>query len=865
VKLLRIALTDFRGVEHSEVTFDAPGITVVVGPNEVGKSSLAEGLRLVRDFKDSSRHRDVLAVKPTHRDVGPRVEIEVETGPYHFTYTKQWIRKASTELRVHSPRSEQLTGDLAHERVDQIFHETLDPELWRALQQAQGESLQQATLASVRPLHAALSTVADTGEADEAHADLMGRIEGEYKRYFTPTGAATNEYRRAREALAGLEVSVAELEVLLRSVDAVVDRHARLVLEHEQLESRAAEAATLLSTLEAEDAEVSSLVRAHEQAEAQLREASLAADATRQSGERRDALVLELMARQAEAEKLTASLAGAEATHHTAAESLAELERGRVEHREQVALARRQLDEARAGLTRQRARVEREGVVARLDKASTARLVIERCEQVLASNRLDASALRLIAEADADVRTARAVAAAGAARLSVTRLGDHPVLLDGVVLADDASLDVVDEVVVEVAGQVRVVVAPDEVAAERGEAVRRAVLTLDSLLAAHGVPDLATARDRAAAHDEAARERDAATVELDMALGVDSHESLRARAGALAAEADDSAEVPLSELEAVLDEAERGLALAESEAEHHTHQREQMTFKVQQLLTDVVRSRAQLEGVQDDVERLEKRLQTERDITTDEALQSARAASDHLLASLGERVAAARHALDEADAASLQVRLDNLRESVRSSSAEVARNERERAAAEGELEARGRDGLRDKLDVAQSTLSDAQRLHDSLHARAEAARLLFTTMSTRQKAARQRYVAPFREAIQKLGRVVFGPGFEVVVSDELAIESRTLDGVTVPFESLSGGAREQLAVIGRLATARLVSVDAGAPVVLDDSFGFSDAERRRRLAAVLKLVGADAQIIILTCEPDRFADIGGATTVRLGA
>ena len=70
-------------------------------------------------------------------------------------------------------------------------------------------------------------------------------------------------------------------------------------------------------------------------------------------------------------------------------------------------------------------------------------------------------------------------------------------------------------------------------------------------------------------------------------------------------------------------------------------------------------------------------------------------------------------------------------------------------------------------------------------------------------------------------------------------------------------------MIGRLATARLVSDDAGAPVILDHSLGFSDPQRRTAHGAVLKLAGESAQIILLTCDPSRI-EVGGATTVRLG-
>ncbi|MDN5605826.1 MAG: hypothetical protein L0G59_10470, partial [Kocuria sp.] len=63
--------------------------------------------------------------------------------------------------------------------------------------------------------------------------------------------------------------------------------------------------------------------------------------------------------------------------------------------------------------------------------------------------------------------------------------------------------------------------------------------------------------------------------------------------------------------------------------------------------------------------------------------------------------------------------------------------------------------------------------------------------------------------------------------------------------------------------ARLVDSDAGAPVVLDDAFGFADAQRLNALNVILSTVGQNAQVILLTCQPDRFARLGGAKTVSL--
>ena len=112
--------------------------------------------------------------------------------------------------------------------------------------------------------------------------------------------------------------------------------------------------------------------------------------------------------------------------------------------------------------------------------------------------------------------------------------------------------------------------------------------------------------------------------------------------------------------------------------------------------------------------------------------------------------------------------------------------------------------------------------------------------------------------------MVYGETFRVEVSEDLRIDSRTLDGETVPFDSLSIGTREQLGVIARLACAIIVARDEGAPLILDDALGFSDPGRLEAMCAVLSLAGNSCQIIALTCYPDRYRHVGGATIRRLG-
>ena len=173
--------------------------------------------------------------------------------------------------------------------------------------------------------------------------------------------------------------------------------------------------------------------------------------------------------------------------------------------------------------------------------------------------------------------------------------------------------------------------------------------------------------------------------------------------------------------------------------------------------------------------------------------------------------------------------------------------------------------LAEKLDGTKTAHLHAERVARSLRRRADAARLLYDTLAAKRDAARRAYVRPLREKIVALGALIFGGGFEVELSEDLAITSRTLDGRTVPYASLSGGAREQLDLVTRLAAAMIVADEDGVPLLLDDALGYSDAGRLQSLGAVLSEAGRHCQIIVLTCVPDRYRHVAGATTVHVGS
>lgn len=187
--------------------------------------------------------------------------------------------------------------------------------------------------------------------------------------------------------------------------------------------------------------------------------------------------------------------------------------------------------------------------------------------------------------------------------------------------------------------------------------------------------------------------------------------------------------------------------------------------------------------------------------------------------------------------------------------------DRELVEVETRLKISGEDGLSGQLNVAKSALERSTYEYESLAKRSAAARLLYEIMSQERDKARHAYIAPLRERIEALGRLVFDDTLRVEISSDLKIISRTLQGVTVDFDSLSGGTKEQLSLIFRLACAMIVAKDGGAPVMLDDALGYTDPDRLHLMGAVLAKATKECQVVIFTCIPDRYSNIGTAKEI----
>ncbi|MFY0406958.1 AAA family ATPase [Solicola sp. PLA-1-18] len=871
MRILRVRLTHYRGIDDLEVELDPVGVTVVQGPNEAGKSSIPEALRLVRDYPDSSRATPVKAVKPVGLDVGPEVEVELETGPYRLVLSKRFLKSPRTELRVLRPRPEQLAGREAHDRFDAILTATLDRQLWDALQLVQGEALDQPALARVEPLRTALGALAGDDDAAEGHADLLGAVESELQRFYTPraqrpTGELEAAVVAEREARERVDVLTAELD----AVDVQVTRHASRQRELAGIEQAEEQLEVERASLRTRAAEVDRLTLDVESAQAGLDKARLVLADAERVDEERSRLAAEVDEREnalATAVRSTTRLQALVDEHHdpVAATSRAALEADTVRRDTEVAHRR-----ALGVVDLVRCEHDLAALLERRAAVDSAQDDTDAARRALHSRPFDEGAVEAIAEATTELRLAEQGRDLAVARVRVEVLGERAVTVDGDGVRDAADVPVTADTVVEVPGTVRVTVSPGGGARDLGALVEQRRRELDLLLVEHAVDDLDAAREQRDAHRLRVSALDDAERRLVDALAGDTRDDLVAACASTEARADDLRErfggtaLPaLAEAQAEADRLADALDVARSAAESAAAEADSAQAAAQKRAHETVRLRQQHDSAVAEQVRAQRALDRHRGVCSDDDVAARLASAHDEVADHEDRLAESAAALEQHDPGTLEVLQRN-------ADARVARLADDRREVEDALtglralldEVADR-GLQDALDAAAAELQHADDALARTRARAEAALLLHTTLLAHRRRSQERYVRPFTEAIERLGAVVFGPGFGVEVTPDLAISARTLGGTTVPFESLSGGAREQLSVLGRLACAGLVSDDGGAPVVLDDALGFADPSRLDAVCAVVNDVGRRAQVLVLTCHPDRFRAIGSARVVRI--
>lgn len=136
---------------------------------------------------------------------------------------------------------------------------------------------------------------------------------------------------------------------------------------------------------------------------------------------------------------------------------------------------------------------------------------------------------------------------------------------------------------------------------------------------------------------------------------------------------------------------------------------------------------------------------------------------------------------------------------------------------------------------------------------------LRNALSLAKLEAREHYFEPVVSELRPLLGLLFEDASIRFDDTTLLPQSIERDGLEESIHVLSGGMREQLSILTRLAFARLLSGEnRHAPVILDDALVYSDDDRIERMFDALHRQARDQQIIVFSCRQRAFAKLGGS-------
>ncbi len=864
MKLHRLELTNFKGITHREITFPDCGVVVVCGPNEIGKSSMIEALDLLLEVPATSKKEDVRTIQPAGADVATEVSAEISTGKYRFKYRKQFNKKAETTLTVLAPVVENLTGNPAHERVVAMLGETMDMGLWKAQRVLQSAPTAAVALSGSGALTKALDMAA-AGDADALSGTeslLTDAIDAEFVKYFTPaTGKAAKEWKDAQAALSAAEAEVAGCRSALAEVEELVDRHAELSERHTELAGLLLAAGERRAAARKAAAALAELTTAWTNADVIASTARQIASASAAASAQRQQLRDDVTTREEAITALRADLATA-----AEAETLADAAHGdAVSAAQQSALVLGQAEERL-----KRATGIAEGVAARakLAEISGVQAELSRVAEELAAITITPEVMKQITAAAAQVQRLTDQLSHSAGTVEFTPVADLDVLVDGepITLVAGQPWQPASSVpvTVELPGVISVCIDPGADTAVVQSNLVAAQQDLDATLAAAGV----TEPDQAAQSDQlrqelTGRSREAAA-KLAGLCGAEGADVIVERLSALIAAMPDGEDLDPESARAEQAAAEEALEPARLKAGADRRAAEAANLDLNEKATAAKVLQTNLSNAEAELEAVRQKLTTQRAEAADDQVTAAALADAEKLRAAETAVAdlaAKRDALNPDDIDAERTAADAADEALQSERADIGRQLSE---INGALELAGSEGRRGKLDDAEIVEAAAQRDVERIGQRARSVNLLKRVMDRHRDDTRKRYAAPFRQELEKLAKPVFGDTCQLEVESDLSIVSRTLKGVTVPYELLSGGVKEQLGILVRLAGAAMVADADTVPVVIDDALGFADPDRLDSMRNVLGDVGGDGQLIVLTCTPDRYQGIEGAQFIELG-
>ena len=842
------------------------GITVVSEANEFGKTTFFDALHALFFEKYSSSGKSVKTLQPPSGG-GVRISAEFDHDGKAYRLEKQFLSKKGAAL------FEQATN--------RLIAKDGEAEAWVA--NALGDSsdgpvgllwVRQGVLG----LEPEGASTGDKKKMTDARRDLMSSVMGEIdavtggrrmdrirqnceedlRKIATSTGRPTGEWREANELIAELEEELAGLEAQCVSLQGKLKDRTQVESELERFEAAGLKRKLSDDLKAAEDAFAAAEAQGRLviEAEQSVAISQLEKDRLEQELTQLDGRAQQLDQAQSKLTKLQADLSDSEQTELAASKALATCAgdvaalKSNLKAAQQVA-DRVQAQEKAAQAKAELARLTK--VIAQIDAQSsaifTAKAMTRTTEGIdQAVKRAEDLATRIL--------RAETTLAAAAPNLTIRYHGDTYAQIAGKEIAPDSPIPLMQDTDIELPGIASIHIGLPETLGPTSMADLKVwQQDLAALFSDVGVSSMEGMQQKAKERANALSEIETSQKILS-ALAPEGVDVLRQRLDAAKA----AAEMPELEGDQNLPDLEAAQsAVRQAEAELVQAQAKEATAtKAKDSSKEaLIKLRTEVALIQQDVERLKS------DAGDAEARKSARSSLLTRLGVAASKLEDGKSTLEnlQKQSADIAIAKANLQ---RARAAQDAANKRQselllrQTELNSHIEAQAGQGIEEQRDEIAERLERARGRAVRFEKDFAALTKLATVLDDMRKKARDTYFGPVQEELKPLLKILHGDAAIEFDSDTIMPKLLSRNGAEEGVDTLSGGTQEQIAILTRLAFARLFARQGRhVPIVLDDALVFSDDDRIIKMFTALTRVAEDQQIVVFTCRQMAFAQLGG--------
>lgn len=886
MKLRSVAVNQFKKFT-SPIRLDGigDGLNVVVGPNEMGKSTLLDGLRAALFEKYSSRAQPIAALQNDRNQAAPVVELAFEINGGLYRITKRFLKKPYA--RLSCPDGRTLEGDAAEDTLRGLLGfdepgktgakaETLG--MWNVLWVQQGQSFGALDIPSTArsSLHTALEAEVGTVLGGRRGRALPQAVEAQLGMLVTGGGKPRGTYKKL----------IDDIDALKKELHDLQGRRQELAKTLEDLET-AEQSLARLNTLDRDQTDQEELDEARQRHSrlAEL-EARISAASTELELKKRNLAQAEKAAD--DRQRLREDLKSEEAALKESGQRLSETRGQEKEARAQLDALRAQVrvsdeavaktDDAVSRAQRVTAAVDREVRIGELEsrcaKAQAAENRQRQAQQKAVTILVTDKPLAAIRKADKELEAVASRLSAAATLVSFDILPERRagIEIDGQPLkAEQLSVQAVEPTTIVIPDRGRITVEP--AIKDRGKLLlqhREAAVKLKEALAAVGVPSASDAEDQYATRQGLLQEAELARQEAELyAPATEDHDpGTQALAdyieGMRTILEREKTELQLERLPA-RSEAEAALRTAQEQAGESRASLQISRAALAGPEETLTRLQSELAIVNARHEEAEKRVaKLRRQITdadaayTDDQLAAAIKAARSVLSEQERAIAALEGQRTDETLPQLEARIGRLEKALQDRRDKRATLKERIAGLRSRVEAAEAAGLDEAIAQKGRELGLCEEERQRLDREVRVLELLLTTLRKAENEAKERYLSPVLRRVRPYLQLLF-PGADIRIDEDLQIAGVVREaGYEEAFNHLSMGTQEQVAVLIRLAFAEmLVEQDHPATVILDDALVFSDDRRMQRMFDILNMAARNVQVLVLTCREQLFDKLGG--------